>query len=443
MRATKWAFFFVSVFFIQQAWTEVTPMKAAVEVEETVCQTGNPNNGAGAFWCYGAPLIVRIGERVFVSALEVGEGVAPLCNTRPRVMTRGENGWQVVWNPEEFREREPCPLVGFHDGTLALSVNPLINATGARQGACSPLTRLFSAGDLKSPPKEVQPQWGGGNTFTEHSYRGIACDGARGEILLLNIDARTSEQCWGLRDASGAWLRMGKIRFPIRSCYPQVALHNRAAHVLAIGDIVEPIEEWRKYKREKTQREWDYVFRRLFYTYTPDASTTDFATPIEIDTVDATGGHILNLDLWLDATGDAHVLYIKQPIVPLVREKFFPQMRLTKSLEYVVVRKGNVVSRQTLLTSGEGITGDAPNYARFHATPDGRLFVIYASDPSAMKLMPLLPQRAEPVTLPVSDPLRTFFTATERGGSKPSTVIDLFGIGRDSATLRYVRVRLS
>jgi len=417
-------------------------VKPTVEVEESVCHTGNPNNGAGAFWCYGAPLIVRIGERVFVSALEVGEGVVPLCNTRPRVMMRGENGWQVVWHPEEFREREPCPLVGFHDGTLALSVNPLINATGARQGACRPHLRLFPAGDLKSPPQEVQPQWGEGNTFTEHSYRGIACDGARGEVLLLNIDAHTSEQCWGLRDARGTWLRMGKIRFPIRACYPQVALRHRAAHVLAIGDIVEPIEEWRQYKREKTQREWDYVFRRLFYTYTPDASTTDFVPPMEIDTVDATGGHILNLDLWLDANGDAHVLYLKQPVVPLIREKFFPQMRLTKSLEHAVIRKGQVVSRQTLLSSGEGITGDAPTYARFHATPDGRLFVIYTCDPSAMKLMPLLPQRAQPVTLPVSDPLRTFFTATERGGSKPSNVLDLLGVGRDAATLRYVRVRL-
>jgi len=146
--------------------------------------------------------------------------------------------------------------------------------------------------------------------------------------------------------------------------------------------------------------------------------------------------------LWLDANGDAHVLYLKQPVVPLIREKFFPQMRLTKSLEHAVIRKGQVVSRQTLLSSGEGITGDAPTYARFHATPDGRLFVIYTCDPSAMKLMPLLPQRAQPVTLPVSDPLRTFFTATERGGSKPSNVLDLLGVGRDAATLRYVRVRL-
>ena len=41
-------------------------------------------------------------------------------------------------------------------------------------------------------------------------------------------------------------------RLPIRACYPQVALRDRAAHVLAIGDIVEPNEAWRAHKKEAT-----------------------------------------------------------------------------------------------------------------------------------------------------------------------------------------------
>jgi len=39
-------------------------------------------------------------------------------------------------------------------------------------------------------------------------------------------------------------------------------------------------------------------------------------------------------------------------------------------------------------------------------------------------------------------PFRVFFTAAERGGSKPSRLLDLFGIGEDGDTLRYACVQL-
>lgn len=418
-------------------------MKVTVEIEETVCTVGNPNNGAGALWCYGAPLVTRIGEDVFVSAMEVGEGIQPLCNTRPRIFMRDEDEWRLVWRPDEFLEREPCPIVCFQDGQFILSVNPLIDATESRRGACNPHLLKFSASNLKTPPQVIQPKWVDDTTFTEHSYRGIAADGARGEILLLNIDAKTGEQCWSFCDAGGNWVNCGRIRFPIRACYPQVELRHRAAHVLAIGDIVEPIEERRRYKHEQTKRDWDYVFRRLFYTWTPDAATTDFVAPIEVENLDETGGHISNLDLWVDAKGDAHLLYIKQPVTPLLRDGFFPNLHLTKSLEYCIIRRGEIVSRNTLLVGGEDITGDTPNYARFHATPDGSLFAVYTCSSSGMKIRQIAPQIAEPIKLELQQPFHTFFTASERGGSKPSNVIDLFGVTSEPGKLRYARVRLT
>lgn len=419
-------------------------MQPKVEIEETVFQTADAKNGAGALWCYGAPLVARIGERVFVSAMEVGEGLLPLCNTRPRILMRNdfEAGWHTIWHPDDFREREPCPIVGFHDGAVFLSVNPLVNINETRRGLCNPHLLQFSTSDLKAIPKTIQPNWVEGTTFTEHSYRGLALDGVNGEILTLNIDAKTGEQCWSFCHRDGSWVKRGKIGFPIRACYPQVALKNRAAHVLAIGDIVEPIEEWRRYKFEQTKRDWDYVFRRLFYIWTPDIATTDFASSLEVETVDASGGHINNLDLWCDADGNAHLLYIKQPVVPILRQGFFPHLRLTRSLEHCIIRQGEIVSRNMLLLSGEDLSGEAPIYARFQATPDGKLFVVYASNPSAMKVIQILPQRTEPIKLELRDPLRTFFTAAERGGSKPSDIIDLFGIASDPHMLRYARVKI-
>jgi len=65
---------------------------------------------------------------------------------------------------------------------------------------------------------------------------------------------------------------------------------------MAIGDIVEPNRAWQAFKKQRTGREWDYVFRRLFYTGTPDIRSDEpISRPVEIDSVDATGGHITNL----------------------------------------------------------------------------------------------------------------------------------------------------
>jgi hypothetical protein len=44
--------------------------------------------------------------------------------------------------------------------------------------------------------------------------------------------------------------------------------------------------------------------------------------------------------------------------------------------------------------------------------------------------------------LPLKTPLSTFFTAAERGGSRPSNILDLLGTGSDGQSLRYARVRL-
>lgn len=428
------------------------PGEPAVEAEEVVCTYVSPDNGAGPLWCYGAPLIVRWQDTVFVSAMETGEGVPKLCNTRWQLFRRDKSGWHIVQRPEGFREREPCPLVAFSDGRLFISVNPSVSPPGTQYGPCDPHLLEFSAKNIEQPPKILRPVWHRETRFTDHSYRGIASDGERGEILLLNIHSQTGDQHWAFLDRDGKWTRQGKIRFPIRSCYPQVALRNRGAHVLAIGDIVEPNAEWRAYKREKTGREWDYIFRRLFYTWTPDIAATDFAEPLELENVDSTGGHIRNLDLWLGPGESVHVLYLKVPVQSaLLRDKFFSEMKMVTSLEYAVLRKGQVVRREALLKGGEGESAEIPGDAKFHATKDGRLFVIYycsgrdeSGKPiSENRILQVLPETdAKPVSIPLKNPFTTFFTATERGGSPASNTIDLFGIGHQPNTLRYARIRL-
>ncbi|GIV19369.1 MAG: hypothetical protein KatS3mg023_1120 [Armatimonadota bacterium] len=415
-------------------------------VEETVATCEPPNNGSGPLWCWGAPLLIRAGGEVYASVMETGADVPPLCNTRPRLYRkRGHEGWQMVWAPPAFREREPCPLVVLPRGKALLSVNTSVTPPGTHYGKCEPRLLEFSH-DTPSIPKEHIPPFPQTATFTDHSYRGIAADSQRGEVLLLHIDAHTSEYHYALLKSNGQWDAPGILSFPIRACYPQVALRDRAAYVLAIGDIVEPVEEWRRYKRERTQREWDYVFRRLFFTWTPNVLSEPFCPPIEIDNVDATGGHITNLDLWLDSRGTVHLLYLRQQTTPLLREKYFPDLPLRATLEHCAVQEGRVVQRQTLLEGGEGLKTPRPLYARFHS-PDGkRLVVVYAAtntDGTRFNaLLPLLPRRGEPQMIPLREPFSMFFTACERGGNKPSRTLDLFGIAQKPEVLRYACVQL-
>ena len=422
-----------------------------VEVEEVVTSYVNPNNGSGPLWCYGAPLLVRIGpHHVYVAAPETGPDVPPLCNTRWQLFHRTNDGWQRVHAGERFEEREPCPLVQLPGGWLFLSTNPVIERGGTR-GPSQPTLLEFGPGE-KNDYTAREPVWVPDTAFTEHSYRGIAADPFERDVLLLNIHAGRPEYYWSLLDIEGNWAHQGKVAFPIRACYPQVALRRRAAHILAIGDIVEPVKEWREAKFEHLKRQWDYVFRRLFYTWTSDIGASDFAEPIEIANVDATAGHINNLDLWLDQEGRAHLLYLERNMQhPFMRDRFFPGEEMTASLQWVIIDDGEVVSRQSLLTHTEGAPGPVPGYARFHATHDGRLFVIEylhgrdadGNDLTGNYARQILPEPAEPVRLALEHPFRTFFTATERGGNTPfDNTLDLFGLSSDPLTLRYARVRL-
>jgi len=199
-------------------------------------------------WCYGSTVIARQGGDVFLSVIETGEDIPLLCNTRWQLWRRSGDGWKLAQSENEYRQREPCPIGVFQEGPVFLSVNPSTEPAGTKYGPCNPLMLEFDPTNPTASAKTHQPAWADGTYFTDHSYRGFAADGANGELLLLNINAGTGEQFVSYRDSKGRWHQKGTITFPIRSCYPQVALRNGSAHVMAIGDIVEPVEEWQKLK---------------------------------------------------------------------------------------------------------------------------------------------------------------------------------------------------
>ena len=439
-----------------------TPMPV-VEIEEEVYSYQPANNGAGPMWCAGSTCLVRIGEDVFASGLETLEGAKPLNNCRWLLFKRGVDGWQQVMADPTGRTREPCPMVGLSNGRLLMSVNPtLVEDKNVRAGPARPELLLFDATRPERGFETIVPKWQGSPPFTEHSYRSFAADGDTGELVLFQNIGYTHAE-WTFRDSTGDWAAQGRIVWPlgaeydkpqpIRICYPNVVVKDRAVHFCGVSDIIEPYNEWRAYKKKLTGRDWDYDFRRLFYTWTPDVTKTDFHDWVEIASRDKTCGRVFPQDLWVDAEGVVHVLWTETATDTRLRDKFFPDVKQTHALNYALVRDGEVVERRTLLLGGEGQSSEIPTSGRFHVAPDGRLFVFYyvngtgagGRPVSENRVVELLPdgRQSGHVRVPLADPITSFFTATPRAGSPPSDTLEILGTPAGGGSkIVYARIRL-
>ncbi|MHB8972805.1 MAG: hypothetical protein ACYC3X_19890 [Pirellulaceae bacterium] len=439
-----------------------TPLAPVVEVEDEVYRFEGADNGAGPMWCSGSTCLVRVQDRVFASGLETLPQFPPLNNCRWQLFERAETGWQLRRSDAVGRTREPSPLAGFADGTLWLSANPTLTDPPQTAGPAQPQMLRWKAADTTVAPETILPVWDGAPEFSEHSYRSLAADGSRGELILLQNVGYTHAE-WAFRDAQGQWPAQGKLEWPwgaeydqpqpIRVCYPNVMLRNRAVYFCGVSDIVEPYARWRAAKKELTGREWDYDFRRLFFTWTDDITSKKFEKWVEIASRDKTCGWIGPCDLHVADDGRVHVLWTERAIDPRLRAKFFPDVRQSHALNYAILARGQVVHQQTLVLAEEGGANEIVGAARFHVAPSNRLFVIFhvsGTDPqgqpvSENRLLELNSNGTvgASVRVPLQSPLAAFFTATVRGGSPPSQVLDLLGLraGLGNA-ICYARIRL-
>jgi hypothetical protein len=433
-----------------------------VEIEEEVYTYEPANNGAGPLWCGGSTCLVRIGNDVFASGIETLKNAKPLNNCRWLLFQRGPKGWERQQADPTGRTREPSPLAAFPDGRLLLSANPTLTPPDAYSGPARPEILQFAAANPKAPAETLLPVWDGTPQFTEHSYRSFAADGPSRELILFQNIGYTHAE-WAFRDRDGKWAAKGKLAWPwgaeydkpqpIRVCYPTVALVNRAVHLCGVSDIVEPHKPWREYKKQLTGRDWDYDFRRLFYTSTPDITAGKFRDWIEIASRDKTCGWIMPGDLWVAPDGAVHILWAERAIDERLRAKFFPDAKQSHALSYAVVRDGKVALRRTLLAAEEGASNEIPSSGRFHVTPENRLFVFCyvsgrnpAGKPlSENRLLEILPDgtSTQPLAVPLKHPLTAYFTATPRAGSPPSKTLDLLGHRAGTPmTISYARVRV-
>ena len=442
-----------------------------VDAEEGAFRYVCGDNGADALWCRGSTTIGRIGDKVFLSALERLEAFKPLNNARSLLLGRGESGWELQ-QAEEGRTREPCPMAVFPDGRLFLYVNPTRAAGeqpgGYRDGPADPHLLEFAAADPGAAATRLTPLWDAPVTFQGHSYRNLAADPVNGELFLTN-QVNYTEMHWSFYDRDGEFSACGEVAYPWcdsyeapgpdRICYHTIALQDRGVYVLGANDIAEPVAAWRDHKRALTNLEWDYVFRKLFFAWTPDVTGEPFAAWRKLADLDATGGCVLNMDLHVGPDGRVHLLWIQQTTDPRIRDRFLPRVKNAFTMEHCILHDGEVAARDILLAGGEGAGEDVPVCACLQPTPDGRLLVFcYVESPAGGQETddagPLMPgprqvygpargrnlvmevfrdgRHSDAVPVPLEHPMRHFLAATPRAGSPCSDTIDLIGLRRTS-----------
>ncbi len=427
-----------------------------VELEEVVYKYEPADNGAGPMWCHGNTCIVRDGDNVVASGLETLSDVKPLHNTRWMLFQRTDKEWELLQKDEKGRTREPCPIGLLNDGKILLSVNPTLTEPGSYNGPAEPQILQFDSDNLHANYKTLMPVWEANPEFTEHSYRSFAVDASKNELILFQNIGYTHAE-WSFRDADGNWKSHGKLQWPwgsayevpqpIRVCYPAVQIKDREVHFLGVSDIVEPNKAWKDFKFKLTGRKWDYEFRRLFYTWSKDIETGQFEDWIEVAGREKTGGHIFPCDLWLAPNGLVHILWTEEALDERLHKEFFPDEKQSHALNYAIIKDGRVISRQTVMLS-EKANQLVPGKGRFQVTPDNRLFIFYYvhSENNEFRENRVIEVLADnilssPVRVDLRRPFSNFFTATVRGGSKPSDIIDVYGKDEKNE-MRYARIRI-
>jgi len=438
------------------AFAAMAGLTVEVQVEEELYRSAPANNGAGPMWCAGSTSLARVGGVVYATGLETIPGAKPLNNCRWVLWRRDRDGWKRLYVDESGRTREPSPLVVAGDGSVLVSANPTLSPP-EREGGGPARPEVFRfTTQASAQPDRWFPEWEGTPRFTEHSYRSFAADGRRGcSILFQNIDYTHAE--WVFRDGDGQWAGRGRLEWPwgaqyakpqpVRTCYPTVGLRDRAVHFFGVSDILEPNPAWRNFKKELTGKDWDYDFRRLFYTWTSDVTREGFRPWVEVASRDETGGAVWPCDLWIEPGGAVQLLWTERAIDERLRARFFPEAKQSHSLRHVRIDGGRLGVRRTLSESTEDHPGTVTTAARFHSTRDGRLLVLtHLSGPNGGNRIAELNSEGAwglGVAIPFAKPFTSFFTATPRSGTEPSEYLDLLGtISGSENSIHYARVRV-
>lgn len=213
-------------------------------------------------------------------------------------------------------------------------------------------------------------------------------------------------------------------------------LSDRAVHFVGhsaynIWDRIDPAqtETWGR-------ANWGGRFRKIHYAWTPDVADAPFTEWTVVDSTMDNGGTLLLGDSWLDSDGRVHVVWMREPIHPGLRDQHFPDIERDRHLCYGTLQDGRVLETRVLCSGGE-TTGPLwpQGRPRFHITPDHTLYILYSLRGASAETRSQTGNYAvrvepdgsvsEPVRIPLERPFTMCFTATPRSGNALTDTADL------------------
>lgn len=426
---------------------------------EKIADVPEWDNGSNPLWGRTSSIIARIGDDVVVSLPVLNDKLTNLSRLNPALYVKtGDKPFRQVYYDAEHFTREPMPLIRRKDGSLTMTMNPMLGVPrydGPRCGDPSRPEMLHFAPqeDYRPMVREI-PIWPEALNFTEHSYRSSVIDTETDELLLVNqfVEDGQGKFAWTYYNGNGEYVRGGRLTFPVRACYGAISLKAKQAHMIAVSDIVEPNPLWKQHKFDHTQRQWDYDFRMLLYKHNRDVSNEAFSDTVCIASRDETCGHIMPKDVFVDRDNICHVLYTTKNIWhESMRDAFFPHVPFDSALEYAAIQDGSVICRRVLDCDREDKNGGYVSTAysgAFHEGTDGSMYVLFskwdapghALHRDGYYLFPM-EEGGECQAVALNVPAAEFCLAGTRSGNLPGDTIDAFILAQQEAY--YARIDLA
>jgi len=443
---------------------------------EVICPSQLTRVGASPWWCSGNTTIVRVGDRVFATAmLDVTEMAPYNCHLLCIYEKRGDSPWERVFCDDQVWQREPCPLMYLGDNRLAVTINPSVRKYPPGEEnkgvPCIPMLYIFDiSGEVQLVDTICLQFETPSFMFSDHSYRSCARDTENGNLIFSNqyrdyssFYAREkgmmysykrgifARHCYTVLDKNLRIIRHAKLESKERVCYQTIAMRNGETYLLGRSDEHETNEEYRNYMREVLGYDFDYDMSILELYYSPDIATENLKYAGTVSNKRDTRGWVEALDCCYDTNGDILFLVSEQNVYhTFMHDKFFPDVPLDTVLKVCRYSHAECVEEIIIDRYTEENEIKVVYGGYFHTAADGKIYLIWTkensvADKPGMYRDGFLPPVTNTATylskLEALDcpPIKIFdvsgkiFGNKTREGALPGNIIDVISYREDEA----------
>jgi len=332
---------------------------------------------------YSVSHILRVGDRVFLSTADCLTDREGMCNVYPMLYEkRGDGEWKLVFSEESSYQMDAGQLIYQGNNRLVMTLNPPKDRYPKDYYTwlvpCTPVIYLFDIAEGVKLIDKFDIPWDRNDyPFKSHNYRSSGVDIVNGNLLCTNIHYPAEEFAYSLMDARCRPIRLGKLEFPYRVCYHNIAMRDGETYLFGVQDVIEPNEEWRNYQKQMS--DFLYVFRTVHLNYSPDITKEELRPSVVICSKEETCGQIENLDCAF--TRDGQMIFMageRQFMNEIMRDHFFPGMSNFSELCFYRLSKGEVIERVVMDRTEEGDEWNLSHNGFIHTAANGELYLVWS-----------------------------------------------------------------